>query len=341
MNKPQIYTLVLLILIFVLRVQAIDGLERPEPDPELEKVASYFEPIRFGLSNQAEYLLPQPQAGLLIGMVLGERSTLEVEFKRALRRTSTIHMVVVSGQNLTLLSGVILSLASFLGRRKTVILTLGIIIFYAFLTGLQIPVIRAGLMILMAFFAQLIGRQSQAWWVLVITGLLMLIYQPDWLLSISFQLSFLATFGVVVVAPEIIKRLNFLPEVIKQDLGVTMAAQLMVLPIIAANFHQASIVGVIANTLVLWIIPMVMVSGALALLLSVINFSLGSILALIPGVLLTYFVYIVQFFNSLPLASIYIGKTSPLVWIGYFILILGGFLYLKQINQHQEEITSS
>lgn len=333
MNKPQIYTLVLLILIFVLRVQAIGGIERPEPDPELEKVSSFLEPARFHLSLKAQYLLDQPQAGLLMGMVLGERASLPADFKRALRRTSTIHMVVVSGQNLTLLSGLIMNLAYLFGRRKTLLVTLGVLIFYAILTGLQIPVIRAAVMVLLASIAQFLDRQSQAGWILSLTGILMLIYQPDWLASISFQLSFLATFGVVVLAPEIIKKLSFLPNLVKQDLGVTMAAQLMVLPIIALNFHQASLVGIITNSLILWTVPLVMVTGAVSLVVSLVSLNLATILALVPGVLLTYFVYLVQFFNSLPLASIYIGKVSPLVWIGYYILILGVFLWIKQINK--------
>jgi competence protein ComEC len=265
-------------------------------------------------------------------MVLGVKNSLPFEFSNALRKTSTIHMVVVSGQNLTLLSGFILTLASIFGRRKTILLNLGVIVFYAFLTGFQIPVIRAAIMVILASTAQLFDREADSWWILGITGALMLIYNPNWLLSISFQLSFLATIGVVIVAPEVINRLNFLPNLIKQDLGVSFAAQALTWPIIAINFNQASLVGLFANALVLWTVPAVMISGAVALLVSLISLPLGALLALIPGILLTYFSYVVTFFNRFFTSSIYIDDVSVFGWFGYYVLLLGLYLWIRKSN---------
>lgn len=335
MNK-QILLCILLILILLIRVQSLGGFEKPT-DPEFENITIYFEPIQQFLSNQADSLLSEPQAGLLMGMVLGVKSSLPSDFKKALRRTSTIHMVVVSGQNLTLLSGFVLSFASLFGRRKTVFISLGLILFYSILTGLQVPVIRAAIMVFLASLAQLFNREDKSSFILLFTACLMLIYNPNWLLSISFQLSFLATFGVVVVAPEILKQLNLLPNLIKQDLAVSLAAQALTWPIIAANFHQASIIGLFANSLVLWTVPIIMITGLAALCLSVLNLFLGQLFALIPGVFLTYFVYIVEFLNTLPFASVYVGKISTLVWVGYYILLLGIFLYIKNTNQQIKE----
>lgn len=338
MNK-QILFLILLALIVLLRINQIGGLGPYEGDPELEEIEYKFESTRWYLSERVDYLLPQPQAGLLAGMVLGVKTSLPPEFKKALRETSTLHIVVVSGQNLTLLSGFIMSLAYFFGRKKTLILTLFIITFYAILTGLQIPVLRAAFMVLLASLAQFFNREGQTFWILVVTALFMLIYNPTWLASISFQLSFLATIGVVVVAPEIIKRLKFIPDLLRQDLGVTVAAQLMVLPIIASNFHQVSVSGILVNSLILWTVPIIMISGAISLIGALINEFLGEVLVLIPGVFLTYFIYIVSAFDQ-KWSSFYIGNVNFLVWIGYYLLILGVFLYLKQINNTVKDNTS-
>lgn len=335
MNK-QLLFLILLLLIFLVRVQQYWPLDKSS-NPEFEEITIQFEPILDQFSIVSQQLLPQPQAALLMGMVLGVKADMPFEFKNALRRTSTIHMVVVSGQNLTLLAGIFLSFASLLGRKKTILITLGLVVFYSLLTGFQVPVIRAGIMVLFASIAQIMGRDRDSPWILLTTALLMLIYNPSWIQSISFQLSFLATIGVVIVAPEVIKSLKFLPNIIKQDFGMSLSAQAMVFPIIALNFHQASIVGLFANAFLLWTVPVIMISGTVALLVSLVNVSLGWILALIPGIFLTYFVYIVNFFNSMPGASVYVGRISSLVWIGYYLLLLGFYLSIRKKNSVEED----
>lgn len=314
--------LAVLFLILLSRIQIIGGFSRPEPDPFIENLTSRFESQRFYLSQVAETLLPQPQAGLLVGMVLGIKEDLPPEFKKALQKTSTMHIVVVSGQNLTLLGGFILSFVTLIGRKKTLILTLVFLIIYAVFTGLQIPVLRAVVMFSFASIAQLLGREEEGAWILVLTGLLMLIYNPNWLLSISFQLSFLATLGVIVLAPELTRFFKVIPDILRQDLAMTTAAQLMVLPIIASSFHQLSLIGILVNSLILFTVPIIMVSGMISLLISLLSPNLGQVFALIPGIFLTYFVYIVEFFNT-DWASVYVGKLSFLVWLGYYLVILG------------------
>lgn len=336
MNKLQILLATFLLVVFLLRVQQIGGIEQYQSDPELEEFAAQFEPMRSYLTEHAEALLPQPQAGLLAGMVLGVKTSLPAEFKRALRATSTMHIVVVSGQNLTLLSGMIMNLAYLLGRRKTLALTLLAMLTYTLLTGLQIPVIRAVLMVGLGALAQFFNRQTDSWWILLVVGGAMLIYNPHWLTSISFQLSFLATLGVVVVAPELIKRLAWIPDIIKQDLGVTVAAQLMVLPIVALNFHQISLVGIVVNSLILWTVPLIMIGGVASLVASLISFPLGQLASIFPGILLTFFANIINLF-SYSWSSFFVAQVSGLVWLGYYVLILGLFLTLKKVNDEDEE----
>lgn len=331
MNRLQIILSTILVLVLIGRIHQIGGLSFYEEDPELENIAYQFEGIRTNLADQIEQLLPQPQAGLLSGIILGIKSSLPDDFKKALKVTSTMHIVVVSGQNLTLLAGLIMNIAYFLGRKKSLAITMAAVLFYSALTGLQTPVIRALIMVFFGFGAQFFNREAQSWWVLTLAALIMLIYQPNWIYSVSFQLSFLATIGVVVLAPELLKRLKFMPDIIRQDLGVTLAAQLMVLPIIASNFHQISLIGILVNSLILWTIPIILVSGIITLLAVVINPLLGQILALVPGVFLTYFTYLVNFFNT-NWSSFYVGRTNFILWTGYYLLIFGIFSLIKKRN---------
>lgn len=332
MNKTKLLVIFSLILIILVRMQLNGGVYKEKA--EEAGVVAYFSQIGQTIALRTEEILPQPQAGLLLGMVLGVGEYIPKEFKSALQRTGTIHIVVVSGQNLTLLAGFIMALAPMLGRKKTLVMTLTILAFYSLLTGFQIPVIRAALMFLFVAIAQFFNREGDSFWILILTALLMLVVNPNWLLSISFQLSFLATIGVVVAAPILVERFTFLPDLIKQDFAVTLAANLLTLPIIAANFHQVSLISLLVNTLVLWTVPIIMISGALSIIVYLIIPLLGGLLALIPGSLLTYFVYIVEFFNQKGL-SIYISRIDWVVWLGYYSLLFGLLSWIRTRAQRK------
>lgn len=333
MGGFQSLLIILLTALLLLRIYSVDGLNYYQGDPELESLSEGFVPLRDFLSDKIDASLPQPQAALLAGIVLGVKTSLPPELKQALRRTSTIHIVVVSGQNLSLLAGFLMQLGVILGRRKATLLCFSVIILYPLLTGLQTPVIRAAIMAGFTLAAQFLGREKDVFWVLLLTAFLMLIYNPNWIFSISFQLSFLATFGVSVMAPVVVKKLQFLPNIIKEDFGVSLSAHAMTWPVIAANFHQASLVGIAVNSIVLWTISLIMAGGIISLLGVALNPVLGGILALFPAVLLTFFIIIVNWFNTFPFASIYVGNVNWVVWLGYYIFILGIFVYLKKINQ--------
>lgn len=310
---PSVLAIILYLLLLCFRYQQVT----PAGGWDIKSL-DLFPEIRLSLDHRISQLLPSPQAELLSGILLGNKKDLPAELKLALRDSSTLHIVVVSGQNLTLLAGLFLNLSGLFKRRTAILISIGAIIFYTMLTGAQIPVIRAAIMATLAFTGELFGRQRSGVWILLMTAGLMLLVNPLWVTDLSFELSFLATFGVIVLAPILEKALKFLPLFIKQDLAITTGAQLMIMPVIIQNFHQLSVVGIFANLLVGWTIPIIMILGALMLVL-------GSVLSLVINALLTYFIYIVQFFAGLPFAWEYIGEQIWVVWLGYY-LVLGGVL---------------
>lgn len=289
-----------------------------------------FKPLRNEFDQQIIKSLPSPQSQLLSGILLGQKKDLPPKFKLSLRDTSTLHIVVVSGQNLTMLAGVFLGLAGVLSRKSAVVIAMLAIIFYTLLTGAQVPVIRAAFMSGISFVAVFLGRQKDAWWLLLISGGIMLLINPAWLKDLSFQLSFLATIGVVMVSPAVLRLFRALPNFIRQDLSITIGAQLMVVPIIAQSFHQFSVVGVITNLLIGWTVPIVMILGALMLIFSYIFPEIAQILAFFTNLFLTYFVFIVEFFASLSFSWVYVGSKSIFFWLGYYLVILGILLLIKQ-----------
>lgn len=315
MKIPILLAIILYLLIFFIRFQ----------QGGWEIKTEVFTSQRNFLDQRINQILPSPQAELLSGILLGQNQNLPGQLKLALRDTSTLHIVVASGQNLSMVAGFFLSLSGLIKRRNATFLSLLAVLLYTLLTGLQLPIIRAAIMFSLASLAQLFGRQKSGAWVLTATAGLMLLINPKWITDISFQLSVLATFGVIVVAPIFLKYLNKLP-VIGQDLAVSLAAQLMITPVIAQNFHQLSIVGLITNVLVLWTVSFIMIGGAAMLVLSFISIGVN--------VLLTYFIYIVQFFASLPFAWEYVGEKIWVVWVGYY-LVVAGILIMLSLNNGQ------
>lgn len=283
-----------------------------------------FKNQRQALDQRISQILPSPQAELLSGILLGQSKSLPTSLKLALRDTSTLHIVVASGQNLTIVAGFILSLAGLIKRRTALILSLGVCVFYTLLAGMQLPILRAAIMFSLASLAQLTGRQRDGLWGLTVTAGLMLLINPAWILNLSFQLSFLATFGIIVVSPIFKKIFSKLP-IIGEDLAVTLGAQLMVTPIIAQNFHQVSLVSLITNVLILWTIPFIMIFGVLMLLINWVG--------ILVNALLTYVIYIVQFFASMSFAWEYIGEQLWIVWVGYYMLVAGVMLSLKNAQK--------
>lgn len=322
--------------VLLFRIPSADYSQEVENNLQISN--SQIEQLRNTFVEKTKLLLDDPYAGLLLGMVIGVKEEIPYNYNQALKNTGVVHVVVVSGQNLTLLAGFILGLSQYLGRRKTIWVSVVVVLFYIFLTGFQIPVIRAGIMFFMASLAKLYGREGDGVRLLVLTALVMLIINPLWLLSISFQLSFLATIGVVIVAPEIVKRAKFVPEVLRQDLSVTIAAQIMTAPIIAFYFNQFSLAGLLVNLMVLWTIPFIMIFGALTLIVSLFSLTLASIVLLIPKVLLYYFVAVVDLFNK-PWASSYVNSFNIIELLGIYSLIIGIYIFLlnKSLNNEDAE----
>lgn len=333
--NPSRLLLILLFLILLPRIDYNMFLYRPGIITSDENL--YLEGLKLKIEANFAQILPSPQAGLLAGMVLGSKQALPHDFREALINTSTIHIVVASGQNLTILSGLIIGLSSVFGRRKTVLASVGINLFYALLTGFQIPIIRAAIMNIFASLGTLSGREAPVLFALFSSALLMLIYEPLWLFSISFQLSFLASFAVMEFSPAFEQKIRWLPDLAKQDLVVSTSAFLFTLPVIFENFHRISVTGVIVNALVLWTTPLIMASGGIVALVSLVSLEIASALVLVPGVFLTYLIYMVQFFNTFS-PSVDVKPLGWVVWSGYYLLLMGVYVWVKKLGVKEREM---
>jgi competence protein ComEC len=236
--------------------------------------------IRFRQAIQTVYnrILPEPEASLMAGIVLGVKTSLPQEFYMALQKTGTMHIVVASGFNVTIIMGSLIAwLAGPLRRRWAVLAGIILVWLYALMAGFGPAIVRAAIMGSAAYLGQLLGRQSVAWRLLLLSAMVMLLVSPLLIFDIGFQLSFLATSGLILISP-------YLPAWLPQGTRETLSAQIMVWPILLVNFGQVSLIGILVNSVIVLLVPYVM---ALAFL---------PWLAYLP---LTIMVRIIELFNRL------------------------------------------
>ncbi len=269
--------------------------------------------------------LPSPSSSLLLGIIFGIKEQMPKDFADNLRTTGVFHVIAASGMNVTLIGGFISTgLAFFLKRQIAIILSIIGIIFYAVLAGLEASIIRASIMGIIVFSAQIMGRQTLAFNGLALAGFAMLFIDPALISDIGFQLSFAATLGILFIKPLLQKK-----EGIGSNVLTTISAQIATLPILLANFGIYSIYSILVNGLVLWTVPILMMVGGLGSILGLILAPLGQLLIYLCYPLLLYFETIVQIFGKI--GGVITIQAVPWQFIaGYYCLLSSILLVFRR-----------
>lgn len=282
--------------------------------------------------------LPQPESGLLAGILLGLDNDLPENLEIAYQKTGTAHIIAISGFNMAILAGIFTALFTRVSNRYWAAgLTLCAVAVYTVLVGGSPSVIRAAVMSVMAMGAHLIGRRQAGLNALGFTAGLMCLVNPLLIDDISFQLSFAATFGLVIfgnpisdwVKQEMEKRLpeekvEILSKPIVDYLLLTLAAQVTTLPVIAYHFGRISIITFLANPLILPVQPPILVLGGVSVIIGSFLPAVGKVIALLPWMLMRYTNWIVEGFSKLQTASVSIHPQMA-IWI---IVVLALFMLL-------------
>lgn len=249
--------------------------------------------FREKLIGNIESILPAKEASLIAGMILGS-DKLSSGFRDALIATGTIHVVVVSGQNLSMVAGMFMAMAAFLGRRLAIGLACLACIAYAILTGFDLPVVRAVIMVIAASLAIFTGREAFVLWILILSAGIILTVWPRALFDVSFQLTFAATLGISTLgqrlsraqfklgegsskfgvrdrSPSGLKNLlaGFFNLLIK-NAAVATSAFLFTAPIIYYHFGRISPISPLVNMVVAEAVFPIMVLGFATILVSMI-----------------------------------------------------------------------
>ena len=293
-------------------------------------------------------LVPDPEASLLQGILLGIRSGIPDDLYEDYNTTGTSHIIVISGSNITFVVALFaLTFGRILGKRRAYWLTMAGIVLYVLLVGADAAVVRAGLMGGLFVTALYLGRRSTAYVSLFASALFLTLINPLSLWDAGFQLSFAATLGLILFAPAIERlfeqgfshiasrdQARPVPRFLKDALILTLAAQVLTIPLVVYHFRRLSLVAPLANLLILPVQPPIMALGGAATLVGQVSFlePVARAIAWVPWLCLAYTNGIVRWMAGWPFASVEIDRTDA-VWVALAYVAL--VVVLWTWSQHQ------
>jgi competence protein ComEC len=311
----------------------IEVLETGQGAKPLEWIYSF----RHSLADSLERVMPEPQASLTQGVLLGIRENIPQDVKDDFARTGTAHLLAISGLHLSIMAGILLSVGIWLfGRRRFIYiwLALGVIWLYAIITGFNPPVVRGAIMASLFLSAELMGRQRTAVTSLALAAAVMVGLDPPIVFDAAFQLSFAAMAGLIFIAPPLIglgqrvvkaglkeRSIANIANIVSDGLAVTLAAVIAVWPLIAYYFGVVSLVGPLATLLAAPALPFIIVLGAAAGILGLLLVPVAQAIGWVSWVFSSYMLVIAGGFAALPFSSVEVASISPAFIVVYYVAL--------------------
>ena len=304
----------------VAAVSAAATLFGPLPGFDLRH-AGPLDGLREALAAPLRHLIPEPEGGIVRGIVLGERAAVDADLASAFARSGTSHLLAISGFNMTLVATAVALVAR--GRvppAMTAALTVICVLAYSVLVGLAPSVARAAVMAVVASLGLAFGRRPATDNALALAVATMVGIDASAIGDVGFLLSATATGGLLYLGDPISRRLAFVPGAVREGLATTLAATLPTIPIIAAVFGRISLVSPLANLLAVPLFPPLMLAGAATALVGAVS----SELAVVPGLAAYALAFVlrvvVETSAGLPLASLAVPD-GPIAGLGFGLAV--------------------
>ncbi len=295
-----------------------------------EKLFSFKEVLIQNITR----MIPDPEAALGGGILLGVKQSLGTDLLQKFRDTGVAHIVVLSGYNIAVVAIAVAAAVAFLPFTFRVVASVVGIVLFAMMVGGGATVVRATIMVLVVILARAAGRENDSLRALVLAGGLMVAVNPMILLhDVSFQLSFAATLALIVLYPIIEKHFLFVKQkTLRAILVATIAAQIFVLPLLLYHMGTISLVSIVANFFVLPVVPLGMLAVVLVATLAWVPM-LGSALAFVSYAILTYIIFAVELFSKVPFAALH-DISFPLWMLVVSYTLLAIFVIKKFPHTH-------
>ena len=282
--------------------------------------------LRALLLRRLDAAMPPPEAALLKATVLGDRSGLSPEMNQAFLNSGTYHILAISGLNVSILAGALFGLFRLLraSPRLAASASALLVTLYAALAGGSASVIRAAVMADTYLLAVILDRRADLLNTLALSALALLWWNPRFLFDVGFQLTYLATLGIVLVLPRCESVLARVPRPIRwtlESIVITLAATAMTLPVLASTFNRMAPVGILAN------VPIVPLSG----LITGLGTAASAILLVTPtglpwvnqinGWLVDLLLWMAQWFAAWPGSAVRVYTPTPGMLLAYYGIV--------------------
>ncbi len=327
--------------------------------PRLELIESnqgnFFWTALFAFKGRASTtinrFLAEPHASLLNGILLGIQTGIPKGVYQAFNLTGTSHVIVISGSNISLITGIFLLLGQRLaGKRYAPSIAIGGIILYTLLVGADAAVSRAAVMGIVWVLAIWLGRPAIALNSLVFSGFVLTLINPLILWDAGFQLSFVATLGLIVLVPPLergifgllqrllkTEQVGLVMTLLNELVIITLAAQIITGPLILYHFGRLSLIALLTNLLILPVQPPIIILGGLATLAGMFWLPLGQALGWLVWLPLAWTVWVIELTSRLPYASLDLGTFS----LGLLVLMyaaIGAGIWAAQSPRPNEQV---
>ncbi len=317
-------------ILYTMKFPEINLVERNEKF----SVKKYLFNFKNNFLSKIEKVVSMPERALLSGLLLGERAEIPKDLQEDFIKTGTIHIVALSGYNITIIAtwliGIFLFVFSIFGfvKKKEYAFACGIlgIALFVIMTGAEATAVRSGIMAGLMLLGKILSRERDILRIMLITAFVMILVNPFILyFDVSFELSFIATIAVIFLTPRVEKYFLFLPNVfsLREIIATTFSAYIFVLPFVVYVMGTFSIVALLANTLILPLIPLTMLFGFLSGSLGFVSYFVSAPFGIITYQLLHIEIYLAETLASWPASHFYINH-FPLILV---ILIYAYFVY--------------
>ncbi len=283
----------------------------------------WFNKLNRNFSTGMENALPEPQASFALGLLIGQRTNLPQSIITQLTMVSLVHIVAVSGYNLTILVRGVQRLKLNSKYQKT-LLSLVLICSFVLVTGFSASIVRAAIVSILSLWAWYYGRDLRPLLLIAFAAATTGLFNPFYVWSdIGWYLSFLAFFGVLIIAPLIVSRLfSRPPKLLTMVLIETLCAEIMTLPLIMMVFGQMSLIGLLANLLVVPLIPWAMLLSAVTAIAGAAVPELAGWVAWPAHLLLTYMLDVVHILASIPSIFLHVSINPTLMISSYALIVV-------------------
>ena len=323
----------------------------------------YSNRIASTIEKKIDNLLAEEQASILKGILLGKTEDIEKDTYEKFRVTSIAHVLAVSGMHVAyIILGINVILTKYLGKRKTKIITIFVLINYVFVTGFSASIVRATIMGILYILSGILYRKNDIWTSISISLLVILIYNPFIIMDIGLQLSYIGTIGIIIINKTILNLIRNIKlnkskkkykinrkkllkaKKIQEILGVIVSAQIVVLPIMIYHFNLFGTYFLISNLMISIIIGPIIILSFIFILIFFLYLLFVNIILIILDFLINILIQISNA-SKLPLSKMYFP--TPKVWIiilYYIFICLFILIYpiytLKKINCTQKRFRS-